>query len=81
VKYGKYKHRIPANPEVHGKWEAACNGSSNIAEYNWIVLWDGRGFGDRLVNFENKFFTKTWTLLVVSVGLHHRIRALPQTRL
>jgi hypothetical protein len=59
MKDGKDNHRIPANPEIHGVWEAACHRSSNIAEYNWIALWAGCSVGDRLIDFDNKFFTKT----------------------
>jgi hypothetical protein len=68
MKYGKDNYRIPANPEVHGKWKAARNCSSNIAEYNWIELWGSCGSGDSLVNFEGKFLAKSWALLVVAVS-------------
>ena len=67
MKYGKNDHRVPANPEVHGKRKSSCNRPSHIVENNWIVLRIGRGFGNCLVNFDNKFFTKTWTLLVISI--------------
>jgi len=68
MKHGKDHHRISANPEVHGKWKAARNCSSNIAENNWIELRGSCGFGDGLVNFDNKFLTKSWALLVVAVS-------------
>lgn len=68
MKDGKDNHRIPANPKLHGIWEAACHRSSNLTKYNWITRWAGRSVGDRLIDFDNKFFTKTCALFVVSIG-------------
>ena len=68
MKDGNYFNTGRSNGEIHGIGESTRDCASNIAEYNWIALWGGRGFCDRLVNFDNKLLTKTWTLLVVSVG-------------
>ncbi len=68
MKHGKDNHRVTANPEVHGKWEATRNRSSNITEHNWIEFRGISGFGDSLVNFDNKFLAKARTLLVVAVS-------------